>query len=439
MIPPAQTTVNTHTMTQATTASNRRKGLVILDVDGVLFKGQLLMALARRRGAWAFLRTIWDCVLFDIGRIPTEELLKRTYGRLRDMPWAEAWEVYARMPLTTGTAETIHALQSAGYRVILLTAGVPNPMVEDMISRLGADGGAGMDAATRKGMLTGRVAGELVRGDGKLRFVQRLVKREGFSWRNVVAVGDDPNNLPLMREAGVSVGFRATYSVRKKAQHLVEGDDLGAILPYVIGPQQQSSESATTMYRRPWRREILRKVLHLTSAAVPVLASRSLGWTSVLLLWAVALYLVTELWRVNGASLPLARRLAGWVMRQHDWRAIAMGPLTLALGVCVSLWCLPREIALACILIAAVADSVAAVVGKRWGQAALPYNRRKTVEGSAVFFASALTCALVYLPPDRALGLAILATLLESLPIQDWDNFITPVGTGLIAAVVLGW
>ena len=38
---------------------------------------------------------------------------------------------------------------------------------------------------------------------------------------------------------------------------------------------------------------------------------------------------------------------------------------------------------------------------------------------------------------DRALLVAAIATLLESLPMQDWDNFLTPVGTGFLAALIL--
>jgi dolichol kinase len=125
-------------------------------------------------------------------------------------------------------------------------------------------------------------------------------------------------------------------------------------------------------------------------------------------------------------------------MRRRESREPALGPVTLALGVLVSLWCLPLSLALACILVTAVADSAASVIGERWGRVPWPHNPLKSLEGTAAFLVSAVVCASVYLPLQNALLLAVIAAAMESLPLEDWDNFVTPVGTGMIAAVVLG-
>jgi dolichol kinase len=125
------------------------------------------------------------------------------------------------------------------------------------------------------------------------------------------------------------------------------------------------------------------------------------------------------------------------VMRRHERRGISLAPLTLALGVLTALWCFPAPVGMACILIAAVADSAAALIGTRWGRHRWPHDRVKSVEGSVAFFVSALVCASVYLPWTDSFFLALIATVFESLPLQDWDNFVTPVGAGLVAAVVM--
>ncbi len=280
----------------------------------------------------------------------------------------------------------------------------------------------------------------MARGEGKLLFVSRVVEREGISWRDVIVAGDDRNNLPLMRMAGQSIGFHATYSVRQEVQYLIDEDDLSALLPYAVGHAHAGQHRPARIRKggdpRFWRREVLRKVVHLTSMAVPFLASRLPIVTSVLLLWSAALYLVSEFWRVNGANVPFVHWLSRLVIRRHERRAIAMGPLTLALGVFVALWCLPPRMAFACILIAAVGDSVAAVVGSRWGRVHWPYNPLKTIEGSVAFLISAAVCASVYLPLDSAVQVAVIATFVESLPAQDWDNFLTPVVTGCIASAL---
>jgi phosphoserine phosphatase len=410
------------------------KGLVVLDVDGVVLPGQFIMALARRQGWGVYIPTVVECLFFNLGRMKLETLLARTFGRLRGTPWEEVRGAYREMALSTGAREAIFALKAAGRRVILLSAGTPDELVKDLAARLGGDDGAGIITEVRDGCLTGKVGGELSRSGGKLSHVEREVLSMGVSWGDVVAVGDDPNNLLVMLKAGTSIGYHATYSVRRGAQLLVEDEDLRLIVPPALGEPRTKYPLVRLGGGRSWFREVFRKSLHMTAVLVAFLSPRFPIGMSVALLFAMAGYLVLEFWRLNGASLPLVRFVNRRAMRGSESRESAIAPLTLALGMLFALWCLPQRIGLACILIAAVADSGAAVIGSRWGKIPWTYNRFKTVEGSAVFFVSALVCSLVYVPLPEAMLLAAVSAFLESLPLRDWDNFITPVGTGLIAA-----
>jgi phosphoserine phosphatase SerB len=414
------------------------RGLVVFDVDGVIFPAQFMIALARRQGIWSYLLTVTDCLLFNLGRIGLEELLRRAFGRLKGMPWETAREVYGRMPLAPHAAETIAELKAAGRQVILLTSGVPDSLVKELAEALGADGGAGTVVEVKGGRLTGKVSGELARTDSKREFVARFIEREGIPWRNVVAIGDDPNNLSLMRRAGISIGFHAVYGVRREVGHLVESDDLMDILPCALGASGPHPLPHLSSATRSWHHEILRKSLHMSALAVPILAGYSPVGVTLLLLALAAGYLVLEFWRVHGVHLPLAHRVAQAVLRRPESRRLAAAPLTLAFGMMVSLWCLPLRVAQSCILIAAVADSAATVIGARWGRLFWSHNRLKSLEGSAAFLASAIVCASVYLPLRGALLLAVVAALIESLPMQDWDNFVMPVGAGLIGVTLLG-
>ena len=321
------------------------KGLVVLDVDGVIFPGQFMIALARRRGLLSFARTVTDCLLFNLGRIGLEELLRRSFGRLKGMPWETACEVCRHMPLAMHAAETIAELKAAGRQVILLTSGVPDPLVKELAEALGADGGAGTLVEVKDGRLTGRISGALARTDSKREFVARLIEREGIPWSHVVAVGDDPNNLSLMRRAGISIGFHAVYTVRREVGHLVESDDLADILPCALGASGPHLLPHHPSAMRSWYHEIARKGLHMSALAVPFLAGYSVIGVTLLLLALAAGYLVLEFWRVHGVHLPLAHRVTQVVLRRSESRRLATAPLTLGFGMLVSLWCLPLPVA----------------------------------------------------------------------------------------------
>lgn len=414
--------------------------LVVLDVDGVVFRGQFILALARRMGVGAFLGGLWDAFLFNIGRMPLEKLLGRAYRRAAGLSIEEVRRIYRDMPLARGCHEAVQQLRRHGHTVILLSAGVPDSLVKDLTDRLAADHGAGMEAIEEEGRLTGRLAGELARTDGKERFLGRFVERHGWRWDQVVAVGDDRNNLPIMRRAGVSIGFHSTARVRREARFLVDGHDLTEIVSLAdrpAGPAALEEKPSTTLRGRIWHREIRRKLVHGAAAIVPLAAPRFRDDMALLLGVMVVLYVISECLRLNGATFPIVGRITRWTIRTAEKRRFAQGPIALALAVIISLHFFNPAVASACILIAALADSAAAVVGERWGRHHLPYSRRKTVEGSLTFLAVGVLCAATCMPLLLALLAGATAMLVESLPLEDWDNFYAPLGAGAVVTVAV--
>ncbi|HHT9124148.1 MAG TPA: hypothetical protein ACFYEF_14890, partial [Candidatus Wunengus sp. YC63] len=53
------------------------KKLVVMDVDGVLFKGHFILHLARHAGILIYIRTALLCFLFNINKISIQELIAR--------------------------------------------------------------------------------------------------------------------------------------------------------------------------------------------------------------------------------------------------------------------------------------------------------------------------------------------------------------------------
>jgi phytol kinase len=402
--------------------------VLILDIDGVVLRGTLLFDLARRRGLVAFGKTMGAAFLFEAGRIELEAFLQRSYDALRGMGWDEIWDAYGRMALRKNTLETIRQLREAGWIVWLVSAGVPDEIVQDLVARTGADAGAGIKVHHEDGSLTGTAAHGLGLRKGKAEWAAARLEEVGLNWDHVAAVGDDRNNLPLMRKASLSIGFRATSSVRSEAPILIDEDDLAALIP-ALEPKEAEAEPYD---RLVWHSEIVRKLVHLTGLAIPPLFIRWPMLTLALLVLSTALYLAIESLRLNGLSLPIIGPLGRLAIRPYERRHIASGPLTLALGVGLTLCIVPLQVACACVIMAVVADSLAAVVGGRWGRIHWPWNSRKTLEGSTAFLVGAWVCALIFVPWPVALAIAIIGALLESLPIRDWDNVLTPVGTGLI-------
>ena len=83
----------------------------------------------------------------------------------------------------------------------------------------------------------------------------------------------------------------------------------------------------------------------------------------------------------------------------------------------------PNKIA-AGIFVLAIGDAASTIFGMN-GTHRCPYNERKTFEGSAAFFAFSLI-AFIFIG-WKAIPLALIAAIVESLPLPYDDNIVIPV------------
>jgi dolichol kinase/phosphoserine phosphatase len=404
--------------------------LIVFDLDGVIFRDQYLLRLSRWRGFLSYLWAYYLCVLYDLGRLSIEELLGRVYQSLAGIPLETLWKVYKEMPLITGDKEVIERLKGKGHTVAIISSGVPDFLVRDLAFELGADMGFGIDTGFSEDSLSGKVGGELSTAIGKDSIIKELTRQRGIGWEDVVVIADDPNNISIMEKAGLSIGMNAGFLVRKRADCLVDGKDLREVLDYING-------SGETAQKGEWLQEVRRKVVHVWAGAVPFVAEVAFLPTVIFLALLTGLYTLSEVGRLNGRPLPLLGNVTAACIRREERRGLVTGPITMALGVIMSLLLFPGNVALVVIWILAFADTAATLVGKTWKGRPLPYNRSKSVAGSLTFLLVAFFCTLFYFPPLSALFVAMVSCLLESLPLKD-DNISLPLGSGAVLMLLAG-
>lgn len=181
------------------------------------------------------------------------------------------------------------------------------------------------------------------------------------------------------------------------------------------------------------REEATRKVLHVL---VSLIAAAVVWWLPPL--HAAVLFATAAL---VALSVEVARRTSGPFGRLFDQRLGHLlrtgegtrltGATTLAIGYTVVVVAFPGVPALAGILVAGVADAVAAVVGKRFGRTR--YRGGKSLEGSAAFLAVVVPLAL--LVPGLSVVAAVVAagalTAIEALTLPVDDNLYLPLTTAI--------
>ena len=133
--------------------------------------------------------------------------------------------------------------------------------------------------------------------------------------------------------------------------------------------------------------------------------------------------------------------------RVNTWFFRGLGALASpreARGVASSTWYLtgllavhllfPSQVLVPSILVLALADPAAGVVGRLWGRRRLGAG---TVRGSTVFFLVSTALLVPFLPTGAAVAAAVWVTFWEGAPIPADDNLIVPLATAL-ALTVLG-
>ncbi len=81
----------------------------------------------------------------------------------------------------------------------------------------------------------------------------------------------------------------------------------------------------------------------------------------------------------------------------------------------------------------AVGDAFSGMVGYYLGKRNLPYNPKKTIEGTLAFFVSSFIALSIITEPVEAILISFVSAFVESLPLRLDDNFTLPLISSLVA------
>jgi dolichol kinase len=182
--------------------------------------------------------------------------------------------------------------------------------------------------------------------------------------------------------------------------------------------------------------EIVRKSIHFLIALSPVMAGVNRPVTMILLALGTLCYAYLESLRCAGVEVPLFSSLTAMASRTRDRGRFVLGPVTLGLGALLALLWYPSPAASIAIYALAFGDGLASLVGKLFGQIRPAFLRGKSLEGSLACFSAVLISAYhVSHSHKTALIAAAAATIVELLPLEDYDNLAIPIAVGFIASL----
>lgn len=403
--------------------------LAVFDVEGVLVPKYryLLFEVGRKLDFSALIRIFYYGLLYEAGLIPLEVALRNLVKVLKGFSVDELLEIFRHVPLLPGAEETLRELKNRGWKIALISSGLPDFVVKDLAGRLGADYGYGFKLEVSAGSVTGEVSGEVIEPEGKRHVLEGLLRAFRLNPENCIIVADDRNNVSMMLPEAVKIGYNPDFIVRIKADYVICGR-LNKLIDLV-------DSGIGGVF--PTKNEFTRELLHACGFTVPLLA-HFLGASAMasLILAVSVLYAFSEIAKLEDKRFPIISWITRHAAAENELYGFATAPIYYAAGIMLTLLIFPSSISSVAIAAFAMGDSAATIAGKIIGRNRLPFNKGKTIEGLLFGLTAGFFAALIYADMTRALIAALAASIVESLPLPVNDNLSIPIITAAALALV---
>ncbi len=210
-----------------TRARGRRKGLLVADMDGTIVDGETLDRLAFETGVGPEVEAISHRSID--GEVDFAQAMRDRLALLRGVPLDAVARAVAEVRLTPG-ARTLVATMRAHNALTALVSGGFTLFTAHVAALCGFDEHRGNVLVAQDGLLTGTLEEPVLDGPAKLDALRTLRDARGLRAAATLAVGDGANDLPMLREAGLAVAFRARDIVNREVASQVRHADLRALL-----------------------------------------------------------------------------------------------------------------------------------------------------------------------------------------------------------------
>jgi dolichol kinase/phosphoserine phosphatase len=408
---------------QLTSSPNKPK-LVVFDVEGVLIpKNRFFFLMGKALGFTQLIKVLFFGFLYETGLMSLSKAMKHLFGGLRGMKIETMMQIAAKIPLMPEAQTVFDNIKAQGTKTALISSGLPTMVVKLFADKLGANYAFGFEVGVNGETLTGEIWGDVIERNGKLAILRRLVDGECLTLGDCAVVADDRNNAAIFLRDVIKIGYNPDFVLRVKADSIVTGR-ISKVLAVLNGEPKHAG--------KPSRNDVFRELIHASGFFVPIVALFiGVPVVAVSIIVVLGFYAASEYLRIEGKKMPLINFITRHAASQNELYQLVLAPVYFALGILLTLLLFPAPANSAAIAIFALGDSAASIFGRYLSKTPLPFNKDKSLEGSAAGFFFAFLAGAVFVSPLLALVGAAVAMFIEYLPLPINDNLLIPLCTGL--------
>ena len=210
-----------------TPAANRVKKLMVSDMDATMVAEETLDEVAATVGLREIVSALTERAMR--GEIEFEDTLRERVAMLKDLPAAKLGDVRDAVTFNPGAQELVAAMRAQGALAVLVSGGF-TWFSEHVADKCGFDFHHANVLEIRNGLLTGAVIEPILGKNTKRNIMIEYCARLDLELEDVFAIGDGSNDLPMLKAAGLGVGYRPKPLLLAELDNCLIHGDLTAAL-----------------------------------------------------------------------------------------------------------------------------------------------------------------------------------------------------------------
>ena len=214
---------------------HRRKKLLIADMDATIVTTETLDELAECAGIKDKISAITERAMR--GELDFREALYERVGMLKDLPLIALQQTLNATELSPGAETLLNVMRHAGATCVLVSGGFTF-FTSAVAARAGFNFNHGNTLGIKDDKLTGTVEGAILDKQAKLNFLEEYRTKMGIEVTETVALGDGANDLPMLLNAGLGIGYHPKPLLLETLENCIIHTDLTSAL-YIQGYTEQ--------------------------------------------------------------------------------------------------------------------------------------------------------------------------------------------------------
>lgn len=194
-------------------------GLLVMDMDSTIIDMECIDEIANLVGVGDKVSALTERAMQ--GELDFNQSLNARVDCLKGVSVEELERLKCRLPINAGFAKTMRILQSKGWITCIASGGFTY-FADYLKDTFELSAAYSNTLSVQDGILTGKVAGEIVNGDMKRDILLRQALEHQLPIQQTVAIGDGANDLLMMEAAGLGIAYKAKPKVKQAADASIE-------------------------------------------------------------------------------------------------------------------------------------------------------------------------------------------------------------------------